>query len=385
MKMNKKRTAIGCGIATAILAVLVLNPIGCAILGVFMGVGHIRKSEAAMRDPKVYEPVGETLALYCQSDQSLFPQYMDYAWLPQQLNAIGHGRASVSTNYAHVEMGGGFHHFGYRLVLDPDASSQGKNVWQLHMYSEGSQDRHLKALHIDADRRFPPDELLARVVAGFDKQLGGKPDDEGAHQGKIQTYLRFDRVSQAREACRSMLEAMPDDWWPVLVNALILAEEDSPEKAEEAISRWVTKDKNFFRCMDIAYFHQLTGNPAKAAEAMRQSTAYTGNTPWGHGGNAEHRGYTAAMFAYQAGEYDTVVQLCDHLLKVKINGDYAKAGLRGLKEAALTAKQSPAETPALKWADGIGPFDPFERVDIEKLLQRPVPRMTDKLYWEQRQ
>ena len=71
--------------------------------------------------------------------------------------------------------------------------------------------------------------------------------------------------------------------------------------------------------MDLAYFHQLLGNPGKAAAAMRQSTSYTGNIPWGHGGNAEHRGYTAAMYAYQSGEYETVVQLCDHLLSVKIN------------------------------------------------------------------
>ena len=182
-----------------------------------------------------------------------------------------------------------------------------------------------------------------------------------------------------------MLKAMPDEWWPVLINALIDAQEESPEKAAETISRWVEKDKNFFRYMDLAYFYQLTDSPGKATEAMRQSTSYTGNTPWGHGGNAEHRGYTAAMFAYQAGEYDTVVQLSEHLLKVKINGDYAKAGLRELKEAALTAKQSPAEAPGLKWADGISPFDPFERVDIEKLLQRTVPHMTDKLYWGQRQ
>lgn len=383
--MNKKRATIGCAIAVGILAVLVLNPIGCAILGVFVGMGHIRKSESAMRDPKVYEPVAQTLALYCQSDQSFFPQHLDYAWLPPELNAIGHGRASVSTNYAHVEMGGGFHHFGYRLALDSGASSPGTNVWQLHMYSEGSQDRHLKALHVGVNRRFPPDELLARVIAGFDKQIDSKPDDERAHQGKIQAYLRFDQVRQAREACRSMLKAMPNDWWPVLVNALILAEEDSPDKAEKTISQWVEKDKNFFRFMDLAYFHQLTGSAGKAADAMRQSTGYSGNTPWGHGGNAEHRGYTAAMFAYQTGEYDTVVQLCDHLLGVKINGDYAKAGLRELREAAVKAKQSPDNTPPVKLAEGIGPFDPFEEVDIERLLQRPVPRMTDKQYWEQRQ
>ena len=389
--MNRKRTVIGCVIAVGILAtlgilsVVALKPIAGAVLSAFLGMGHIRESESAMRDPKVYTPVAETLALYCQSAPSLFPEYMNDAWLPEELNAIGHGRASVSTNYAHVEMGGGFHHFGYHLALDQDASTTGTNVWQLYMYSEGSEDQRLRTFPVDSTRRFLPDQLLSRVVAGLDKQILRKPDDASAHQSKIQTYLRFDRVDQAREACRSMLQSMPDAWWPVLVNALILTEEESRDQAEETLSVWVQKDENFFRYMDLAYFFQLTGKPDKAADAMRQSTGYTGNTPWGHGGNAEHRGYTAAMFAYQSGEYDAVVQLCDHLLKITVNGDYAKAGLRELREAAVTAKKKPAHAPSLTWAEGIGPFDPFEDVDIEKLLQRPVPRMTNKQYWKQRQ
>lgn len=383
--MDKKRIAIRCAIALGVLAALALNPIGCFFIGVVLSVGQIRKAESAMRDPKVFEQVAERLALYCQSDQSLFPQYLNYAWLPEDLNAVRHGWASVSTNYAHVEMGGGFHHFGYRLKLDIDASSPKTNVWQLHMYSEGSSDRHLKTLHVGAERHFLPDEMLTMVIDGFDAQILRKPHDERAHQGKIQTYLRFDQVDQARDACRSMLKAMPDNWWPVLVNALILAEENSFNQAEEFMLQWVGNRKNFFRYMDLAYFYQLLGNAGKAAEAMRQSTQYTGNVPWGHGGNAEHRGWTAAMFAYEAGEYATVVQLCDHLLKVKINGDYAKPRLREMRMAAIKAEQAPGEAPPLKWADGLRPFDPFEDIDIEKLLQRSVPRMTREQYWQQRQ
>ena len=56
--MNKKRTAIGCTLAVGILAIIVLNPIGCSILGMFIGMGHIRQSESAMREPRVYETVG---------------------------------------------------------------------------------------------------------------------------------------------------------------------------------------------------------------------------------------------------------------------------------------------------------------------------------------
>jgi hypothetical protein len=378
MSVHKKRTAIGCVVLTGFLAVLVLNPVSCALVGMFMGMGHILKSESALRKPRVYEPVGRTLALYCQSDPSLFPQYMGYAWLPEALNAVGHGRLSVREDRAHVEMGGGFHHFGYRLVQDPGTTSPATNAWHLYMYSEGSKDRHLKTFYLDAEHRLSPEDLLKSVVAGYDKQILCSPEDEEAHRGKIQVFLRFDRVTEAREACRSMLKAMPDAWWPVLVNALLLVDKNSLQEAEEIITRWVDRDRNYFRYMDLAYFFQLTGSPGKSAAAMRRSTEYDANTMWGHGGNSEYRGYTAAMYAYQSGEYETVVRLCDHLLEVTINGDYAKRGLRELKDAAVKARQRPDNAPKVKWADGINPFDPFENLDIEKLLQRAVPRMTQK-------
>ena len=369
--MKKKPITIGCLIAAGVLAILILNPIGCSILGVFMGMGHIRKMESAMASPRVYEPVGQRLALYCQSDQSLFPGYMGYAWLPRELNALGDGWTSVNADSAHVEMGGGFHHFGYNLVLHPETSTTGTNVWELYLYSEGSRDRHLQTIPVPVSERLTPDALVQKVVEGFEERLSKKPEDERAHQGKIQTYLRFNKVAEARRACADMLKAMPDNWWAVLVNAL-LADEYSLGHGKELITEWVKKDENFFRYMDLAYFCLLTGQPREAAQAIVKATEFNASTMWGEGGNSEFRGYTVAMCAYRAGNYDAVIALCDHLLPVRINGDYAKGGLRELKEASQKAKEGNA--PDVTWASGILPFDPFEDVDIDKLLGRTVNR-----------
>ncbi len=76
---------------------------------------QIDLNEAQLKQPKVYEPVAQTLALYCQSDQNFIPEYLSYAWLPEELNAIGHGNGRVQPKNAFIEMGGGFHHFGYSL------------------------------------------------------------------------------------------------------------------------------------------------------------------------------------------------------------------------------------------------------------------------------
>jgi len=41
-------------------------------LGIAIQMAHIRDIEAELKTPKLYEPVAETLILYCQSDQKLF-------------------------------------------------------------------------------------------------------------------------------------------------------------------------------------------------------------------------------------------------------------------------------------------------------------------------
>ena len=67
---------------------------------------------------------------------------------------------------------------------------------------------------------------------------------------------------------------------------------------------------------------------------MVKATEYDANTTWGDGGNSEYRGYSAALYAFKNGEYDAAIKLCDKLLPVKINGDFAKRYLRDLKAAS---------------------------------------------------
>jgi len=373
--MQAKRIVIGGLIAAGVLALCVLNPM---VFPVILGLRQIQKMEAALQRPQVYEPVGSLLALYCQSDNALFPAYLGPAWLPEELNAVGEGWASIWTNGAHVELGGGFHHFGYSLVLDAAASTAPTRVWQLYMYSEDSKEIHLQTLKLPAGAQLTPDAILDKVVAGFDAQLRKQRDNLRAHEGKIQTYLRFNKVPAARQACADLLTAMPDNWWAVLVNALLM-EEQSAGRGAEFIASWAKQHEDFDRCMDLAYFDHLTQRPREAAQAILRATNFSAST-WGLGrtseydGNAEFRGYTAAMCAYRTGDYDAVITLCNHLLPVTLNGDYAKAGLKTLKAAAQQAKAGQVREVA--WDSNILPFDAFAKTDIAKLLGRAVPRPT---------
>ena len=147
-KKRKKKLWIILGLV--ILAVLVFNPVSLIFLSVFLGMGHIKVVEAKLQKPVVYEPVAERLATYCQSDQSLFPKILSYAWLPEEISRLGHPWCEIATNSAFVEMGGGFYHFGYNLELDETLSTPATNAWNLFFDREGSQNKLLMTLRLAA-------------------------------------------------------------------------------------------------------------------------------------------------------------------------------------------------------------------------------------------
>lgn len=338
-------------------------------------MSHIRVIEWEMKKPEVYEAVAETLILYCQSDKKLIPEDLGYAWLPAELRKLGHGRVKVNAKHARIEMGGGFYHFGYILELDEQASTQQANVWHLRMYREDRDEAtRLCTKSVPPTSRLSADALLARVLDGYNElitQSAADEDDQAAAwEGKIQLFLHFDKVPEARNACKDMLDKMPSNWWANLVCALVTAEEKTSEDGERFLSAWVKKNPNFFSYLDLAYYHQLHSQPKKAAEAMMRATDYDADSTLGHGGNCEYRGYSAAMYAFHSGEYQTVIKLCDKLLAVTINGTYAKPVVC-LRDAAQARIQG--EKTEVTWADGTTPFDPFEyNVDIDKLLQHSV-------------
>lgn len=375
--MSPKKSTIA-GLIVIVLVVFVLSPVWLPIAGMVRGMARIRKTERAMRDPKIYEPVAKALALYCQSDLSQFPEWPNGAWFPPELRQFGNGWGRYESDRAFIEFGGGFHHFGYRLDLDADRSSPTTHVWQLYLQSEDQPNQLLYTLTLPADAKLSAEDLLQKVIAGCDARIQQNGSDASAYQEKIQAYLRFNRVPEARATCREMIKAMPDDWWAALVNALILSEEHpSPDRGATLMTQWVARKETFSHYLDLAYFYYLTGRPREAGQAIIKATHFNAALPWeGDGGNTEYTGYTAAMCAYRVGDYEASAKLCAHLLPVTINGDYAKAGLRDLKAASEKALHGEVED--IRWDSHIGPFDAFEHVDIEKLLGHKVPRPTKK-------
>jgi hypothetical protein len=66
------------------------------------------------------------------------------------------------------------------------------------------------------------------------------------------------------------------------------------------------------------------------------------------------------VYLFGARRYSTVVKLCDALLPVRDNGDYAKAALRELKAKALAAQAG--EQVSCEPSDQMLLFNPYEEV-----------------------
>ena len=124
--------------------------------------------------PKTYMPVGETLALYCQSYpllQSLFETEHDIdlsdTWLPKELGTTGFDSSGkITENSATIYIGNRDLLFAYKLSLDTQVSSAITNVWKLQIEESWfwSPRQHLLTFGIDATRQFTADELLSNVV-----------------------------------------------------------------------------------------------------------------------------------------------------------------------------------------------------------------------------
>ncbi|HVM60310.1 MAG TPA: hypothetical protein VMV72_05520 [Verrucomicrobiae bacterium] len=373
--MNKGIPVTISVIVAGALVLFAISPFGRIPLSVFLSVLQIRRIEHRMQQKSVYVPVANTLALYCQSDSNLFPNTMGYMWFPKEVQEMGGEDGMVSSNAAFLIFGGGFYHYGYVLTLNEQRSDAITNVWDLLLRREGSADLHLYTLSIPKTNALSADSLPQQVLAGYDERIKHDPTDLQAYQGRIRLLLRFGKIADARASCKTMLGKLTDEdaWWSYLVNALVMDEERSAGAGEAFLLDWVRQQPSFFSYLDLAYYYQLQKQPKQAVAAMLKAMDYNDcNGPTGHGCNAECRGYTAAMYAHQCGEDAVVVKLCDKLLGVTINGDYAKPGLRTLKSAAEKSQQG--ERVQVSWDERILPFDAFQDFDIEKLLGRPVDR-----------
>jgi hypothetical protein len=132
---------------------LVFTPLRM-VVGVGVSMVRVRAVERRMQRPEMYQPAATNLALYFQSIEQLqLTNYPGASCLPQPLPSLGTPWARFESNFAHIEFGGGFYHYGYRLFLNEAARANNPaglqwvpttNIWEIVLCREGSPDTLLR-------------------------------------------------------------------------------------------------------------------------------------------------------------------------------------------------------------------------------------------------
>jgi hypothetical protein len=137
------------------------------------------------------------------------------------------------------------------------------------------------------------------------------------------------------------------------------------EQAAQEFTRWVESAPSYSRYLYLAYFYQETSHPDQGAEAVEKAIKCPIVDLPEDLANTECRGYSVGVSAFEAGKFDAVIKLCDALLPVKENGNYAKGALTDLRNAAVSAKAGQA--PSFRPDENILRFNPYEHVSLEAL------------------
>jgi hypothetical protein len=148
-----------------------------------------------------------------------------------------------------------------------------------------------------------------------------------------------------------------------LTLALLDASHGNYPEGTRKLEAWVESKPSYSRYLYLAYFYQAMEKPKEAAAAMEKATGYPIIDLEDDQSNTECRGYSAAMYAFKNQKYGTVVKLCDVLLPVKENGNYAKSALQSLRDAALAAQSGGAT--AFVPDPNVLLFNPYDKVPLD--------------------
>jgi hypothetical protein len=335
--------------------------------GIFWSMHGIKQIEKRMKSPAVYELVATNLALYCQSISSLnLTDSVNGARLPQPIPQLVEDASGwFRPDSAMIICGGGFYHYGYSLQLDPNSSGSNTNYWELYFRSENSPDLLLTRFPFPASAQLPLSVFESNVLSEYSRRIASDPANLNYHKGRIRFLLEY-KPNFVPQACQDSIKDLPDNWWPRLTLALWDSGHGRFTDASKALVEFAEKKPSYSHYIYLAWFYQTMNHPDDAATAIENAVKYPVLDLSDDEANTECRGYTVGVSAFQSGKYDAVIKLCDVLLPVRANGDYAKGGLNALRAAAAAARSGKVK--ALQPDSDILFFNPYENMNLDVLL-----------------
>ena len=180
---------------------------------------QIASAEAKVTDTTAYTPAAKPLALLCQSDRFFFLDEQPFtpAWTPPEVLKLHPSWVEINPDGAHVEFGGGFHHFGYDLKLDPAASTDTQNSWSLSFYSEDSPTKPLLTFLLNKTDHVERTQFISNALTEFKRRTGDPQIGDGSVAERLVFLLKFDATDLARASVRDCAAANPKDWMDQLL------------------------------------------------------------------------------------------------------------------------------------------------------------------------
>jgi hypothetical protein len=328
------------------------------------------RAEAKVTAKSAYEPAARDLALLCQSDPFFFLDEPPFApaWTPSEILKLGPTWVQIDANSAHVEFGGGFHHFGYDLKRDPSADTAMLNGWVLSFYSEDNPTRQLmnftlkKADHVDRQ------QFVARALADYENRTAGQDVRSPLVSDRIVFLLKFDEVEKARISIRKCAAANPHDWMDQLLAYLIDIHTD-PRGAGQRLDAWAGKINDFTAWIFAAYVYGIAGDEDGLEQCVKTALKLGVDEPIWTENNARFRATTICIQLLKARRYETCAALCEALSAYWDGGDFLLPQLTAIDKLAK-AKHGADAPPILP--EGTV-FEPFKGIELTRLaLAKPA-------------
>jgi tetratricopeptide (TPR) repeat protein len=331
---------------------------------------QIAAAEAKVTTKQAYEPAAKALALLCQSDPFFFLDEppLAPAWTPPEVLKLGPTWVQIDANGAHVEFGGGFHHFGYTLKLNPAGGDAANNSWTLQFDSEDSPSKPLITFTLPKDQQVERAKFIQSALTEFHRRARAARVREEDVRDRLVFLLKFDEVELARKSIRECAAANTNDW-PDELLAYLIDSKINPAAAT-TLDAWAKTHGDFTAWLLAAYTYGLAGDADSLERATKSALALPVDDPDWISSNARFRGTTVCIQLLKAKRYATCAALCDALLAYQ-GGEYLLAEITAVRDLARRSTGADAP-PALEEGTAL---EPFKGIDLARLTAaKPATR-----------
>lgn len=337
----------------------------------------IMLNEKRLNDSVVYTRIARHIGALSLMDPQ--PEYIAYSadpWFLMELRELGAQKVYFRGDEVHVRFGGGFHDYGYKMILDSNASTSTSRTWDLYFYSEGSPLKELGPIQVLDTEGADAEAFFEEILAEYDQRLLENPRSLYYHSSKIKFLLESGCRSAAMEALDGAIGERPEWLWPRAAKCSLNGWEN--EACLDEIRSWVEENPGFRSYIYLNWLYRKIGQPRMAAEALENAVDYP---LWPRGERVTEERYSvdvvsseieALIDAHRSGYPEAAKKAVQHLINAQDEFDIYATSDQETRNVLRALMISPdverLDTNVIDAFEGTpGNWDPFFEWDSSKV------------------